>query len=117
MFEIAFMIIVVGAIAGYSRGRGGNPWLWGTIAVSGYVILAYVVPMFVRVDPESDWRLVIFWSGFAWLGGVALCTRYLLGSGRKKPSSMWTCPKCKYLNQRYAVICEACQCPYGESAI
>jgi hypothetical protein len=116
VLEIAFLIIVTGGIAAYARGRGGNPWLWGSIAVAGYVIVEYVLPRAIGVAPESDAALLFLLGGFAWMGVIALCTRFLLGSGRKKPSGLWTCPNSKYLNQRYAVICEACQHPYGEPA-
>jgi hypothetical protein len=44
---------------------------------------------------------------------MAFCTRFLLGIGRAKPSGMWSCPNCKYLNQHYAVVCEACSQPYA----
>ena len=114
LLEPLFLFLVAGGIAAYARGRGGNPWVWGAVAISGYVFAEYVLPAFIRIDPDSDLRMAFFFGGFAWMGGVALSARYLLGRGRKKASSMWTCPNCKYLNQRYAVICEACQRPYGD---
>lgn len=114
MLEIAFLMIATGGVAAYARGRGGNPWLWGSVAITGYVVVEYILPPIVRVTPESDTALMFLWGGFAWMGVVALCARFVLGSGKKQASSMWTCPNCKYLNQRYAVICEACQRPYGE---
>jgi hypothetical protein len=37
-----------------------------------------------------------------------------LGRSLEKPSGMWSCKNCKYLNQHYSVICEACQQPYAK---
>ncbi len=49
------------------------------------------------------------------LGIIAFCARFLLGRSLEKPSGMWSCANCKYLNQHYAVICEACKQPYTKS--
>ena len=116
MLEVFFLIITASGIAGYARGRGGNPWVWGSAAIVGYVFVVYVLRVFIRTTPGSDAGVLFVWGGVAWVGVIAFCTRFVLGSTRKKPSSMWTCPNCKYLNQRYAVFCEACKHPYGEPA-
>jgi len=114
VLAVAFLIIAASAIAAYARGRGGSPWMWGTAAVVGYFLFAYVVPLFVRFAPDSDANILLVMGGFLWVGAVAFSARHLLGIGRTKPTSMWTCPNCKFLNQRYAVQCEACKQPYGE---
>jgi hypothetical protein len=117
MFEIVLLIVAAGGIAAYARGRGGNPIVWGSLGVGGYALLNYVVPAIMMslhrpLDPDS--RMWLFMVAAAWVGIVAFCARFLLGSTREKPSGKWSCPTCKYLNQQYAVICEACQQPYGK---
>jgi len=114
MLEIIFLIAAGSGIAAYARGRSGNPWLWGALAIGGYFFAVWIAPIFIPIarDPE-----VHFWStvaGFAWVGVIAFCARFLLGLSRKKPSGIWSCPNCRYLNQQYAVICEACKHPFGE---
>jgi hypothetical protein len=116
MFLIIFLIIATGGISAYARGRGGNPLVWGGIAVGGYVLAVLVVPATFGVSPDSDERYWFMAGGLAWMGAVAFCARFLLGRSRMKSSRMWTCPNCKYLNQHYAVICEACKHPFGEPA-
>jgi hypothetical protein len=114
MLEIIFLIVSCGGISAYARARGGNPVLWGAVAGAGYVIIIWIVPMFLTLPAESDARLWIILGAFGWVGAIALVTRFGIGSGRKKPSGMWNCPNCRYLNQHYAVICEACKHPFGE---
>jgi len=118
MLEIFLIIIVAGGIATYARARGGNPTLWGAIAIGGYALINYVLPVILAylgrpVSPDS--RIWFFGVAAAWVAVVAFCARFLLGSGREKPSGMWSCPNCKYLNQQFAVVCEACRQPYGRS--
>ncbi len=119
MFEIVLLIVAAGGIAAYARGRGGNPIVWGGLGVGGYAFLNYVLPViliYLHRPLNSDSRMWLFMVAAAWVGIVAFCARFLLGSSREKPSGMWSCPNCKYLNQQYAVICEACRQPYGKSA-
>jgi len=120
MFEIVLLIVAAGGIAAYARGRGGNPILWGGIGVGGYAVVNYVVPVILaslgrHLDPDS--RMWLFVGAVAWVGVVAFCARFLLGSTRERPGGMWSCANCKYLNQQYAVICEACQKPYRSKAL
>ena len=61
-------------------------------------------------------QLIVIVLSYAWIGAVALRTRFLIGRGGEKPSGMWSCPNCKYLNQHYAVVCEACKQPYATVA-
>jgi nitrate/nitrite transporter NarK len=117
MFEIVLLIAAAGGIAAYARGRGGNPYLWGSIGVCGYVLIEYFGPAVMAslgrpLDPDSRMWLIVVAA--AWVGIVAFCARFLLGHSREKPSGMWSCANCKYLNQQYAVICEACQQPYAK---
>jgi hypothetical protein len=118
MFEIVLLIVAPGGIGAYARGRGGNPIVWGSLGVGGYVAIAYLRPVimasFARpLDPND--RLWLVAGGAAWLGIIAFCARFLLGRSLEKPSGMRSCSNCKYLNQHYAVICEACQQPYAKS--
>jgi hypothetical protein len=117
MVEIIFLISSTCGIAAYARGRGGNPLLWGAISVTGYLLILFaggLVIGILRVPAESDARLLPLGASLAWVGIIAFCARFLLGAGRKKPSGMWACPNCKYLNRHYAVICEACKHAYGQ---
>ena len=122
MLEIALLIAAAAGIAAFARGRGGKPWLWGTLTVVGYFVVPFLIRFLVlklSANPmnmrESD-QLLFFISAVSWVAIVAFCARFLLGRGYEKPSGMWSCPNCKYLNKQYAVICEACQLPYGKSA-
>jgi hypothetical protein len=117
MFEIILLVVAAGGIAAYARGRGGNPILWGSLGVGGYVLIEYLGPFIMASlgrPLDSDSRLWLFVVAAAWVGVVAFCARFLLGRSREKPSGMWSCPNCKYLNQQYAVVCEACSQPYGK---
>jgi hypothetical protein len=116
VFAIVLLIISTGGIAAYARGRGGNPYLWGTLSVAGFLLIQLggaVILGLLGIVPDADSHWVILALSFAWVGVMAFCTRFLLGIGRAKPSGMWSCPNCKYLNQHYAVVCEACSQPYA----
>ena len=115
MIEIVFLIICTTGIAAYARARGGNPVYWSALSVGGYILIVYVLPTALRLAPHSETRFWMFPAGLGWMGVMALCTRFLIGSGRPKPSGMWVCPNCRFLNQHYAVLCDACQRPYGET--
>jgi hypothetical protein len=113
MLEIFFLVVAGSAIAAYARGRGGSPWVWGSVAIGGYFLLGAVLPFALRVSRESD-TFPFFWvAGLGWLGLTTLCARFLLGRGRPAPSGLWVCPNCKMLNAHYSVLCEACRQPYG----
>jgi hypothetical protein len=117
MFEIVLLIVTAGGIGAYARGRGGNPIVWSTLGVGSYVVIAYLGPAIMAslgrpIDPES--RIWLAVGGAACLGVVAFCARFVLGRSLEKPSGMWSCANCRYLNQHYAVICEACKQPYAK---
>ncbi len=119
MFEIILLIVVTGGIAAFARGRGGKPWLWGTLTVVGYFLVPFLVSFFavlLGADPKGvkeDAQLWFFGSAIAWVAVLAFCARFVLGRNYTKPDGMWSCANCKYLNKQYAVICEACRTPYG----
>ena len=119
MFEIVLLIAATSGIASFTRGRGGNPWLWGAITVVGYFgvpfLVAFLAGMF-GVNPsglKEDAQVWFFVSAIAWVAVLAFCARFLLGRRYANPGGMWTCPNCKYLNQPYEVVCEACRQPYA----
>ena len=122
MLEIALLIAATAGIAAFARGRGGKPWLWGTLTVVGYFLVPFLVSLFavlLGANPQAikkNSQLWFFISAVSWVAVLAFCARFLLGRGYAKPGGMWSCPNCKYLNKHYAVICEACQQPYGKSA-
>jgi hypothetical protein len=123
MLEIVLLIVVTGGIASYARGRGGKPWLWGALTVVGYFLVPFLVAFFAvvfGVNPKivkDDAQIWFFISAIAWVAILAFCARFLLGRNYAKPGGMWSCPNCKYLNQHYSVICEACRQPYASKAM
>jgi hypothetical protein len=117
VLQLFLLFITTGGIAAYARGRGGNPWLWGSFSVVGHLLIQFVGGFaleFVGRSRDTNGLLGIAIASWAWIGIVAFCARFLLGMGRERPEGMWSCKNCKYLNQRYAVICEACREPYGK---
>ena len=119
MFEIILLIAATSGIAAFARGRGGNPWLWGALTLVGYFVVPAVVILFgallgVHIRPSGeDVQFLFFVIAIAWVAILAFCARFLLGRKHAQPGGMWSCPHCRYLNQPYAVICEACHQPYG----
>jgi len=122
MLEIALLIAATAGIAAFARGRGGQPWLWGTLTVVGYFAVPFLVSFFAvalgadRRTMQENAQLLFFIAAVSWVAVLAFCARFLLGRGYEKPNGMWSCANCKYLNKQYAVICEACRQPYGKSA-
>jgi len=118
VFEIVLLVVATSGIASFARGRGGNPWVWGAMTVVGYFAVPFLVAFSAAmfgVNPghlKEDAQLWFFISAIAWVAVLAFCARFLLGRKYANPGGMWSCPNCKYLNQPYAVICEACRQPY-----
>jgi hypothetical protein len=123
MFEIILLIAATSGIATLARGRGGKPWLWGTLTVIGYFLVPFLIVFFAGAfgaDPKrvkQNAQLLFFVSAVSWVAVLAFCARFLLGRGYAKPDGMWSCSNCKYLNKQYAVICEACKQPYASKAL
>ena len=117
MLQILVLFLTTGGIAAYARGRGGNPWLWGSLSVGGHLLIQFMgpfVPALLGQSIGENGLLAVVIASWVWIGAIAFCARFLLGRGMEKPDGMWSCKNCKYLNQRYAVICEACREPYGK---
>ena len=123
MFEIILVIVVTGGMASFARAPGGKPWLSGTLTVVGYFLLPFLVTFFAAAfaaDPKGvkeNAQLWFFVSAVARVAVLAFCARFLLGRGYTKPDGMWSCSNGKYLNQQYAVICEASKQPYASKAL
>lgn len=119
MLQIFLLIVTTGGIAAYARGRGGNPWLWGTLSVAGHLLIQFMGPFVLALlglKIGENTLLIVGIVSWVWIGVIAFCSRFLLGMNMEKPDGMWSCKNCKYLNQRYAVMCEACKRPYGKKA-
>lgn len=122
MFEIVLLIAATSGIASFARGRGGNPWVWGAMTVVGYFLVPFLVGFLARIfgaNPghlKENAQVLFFTSAIAWVAVLAFCARFLLGRMYANPGGMWSCPNCRYLNQPYAVICEACRQPYEAKA-
>ena len=123
MFEIILLMVVTGGIASFACARGGKPWLWGTLTVAGYFLVPFLVVFFAALfgaDPKAlreDSQLWFFISAVAWVAVLGFCARFLLGLNYAKPDGMWSCSNCKYLNQSYAVLSEACKQPHASKAL
>ena len=119
MFEIVLLIAATTGIASFARGRGGNPWFWGALTVVGYFVVPWLITFLgslLQLYPKptgEDAQFLFFISSVAWVAVWAFCARFLLGRHYAKPGGMWSCAHCRYLNQPYSVICEACRQPYG----
>ncbi|HYA62715.1 MAG TPA: hypothetical protein VED66_05895 [Candidatus Sulfotelmatobacter sp.] len=119
MFEIILLIVATGGIASFARGRGGSPWLWGALTLLGYFAVPTLVMFFDALlgkhpkPTREDAQFLFFIASISWVAFLAFCARFLLGRKYAQPDGMWSCAHCRYLNQPYAVICEACRQPYG----
>jgi hypothetical protein len=123
MFEIVLLTLVTGRIAAFARGSGGKPWLWGTRRVAGYFLVPFLVTLVAVVfgadlqGVKENAQLWFFVPAVACVAVLAFCARFLLGRGYAKLDGLWSCSHCKYLNQRYAVICEAGKHPNVSKAL
>jgi hypothetical protein len=115
MLEIVFLIVTTGGIAAYARGRGGNPWLWGTISVAGHLLIQFLVLALLQEEQRSRRQ----YGHFHRLLRLGRCGRawhsIFAGERPGKAVGHMQLFNCKYLNQHYAVICEACSQPFRRS--
>lgn len=111
MLEIIGLGVSLGAIAGFARGRGVSPVVCVSVALVGFLAIGFFGRWFVgrSESPLVVWVWVCEW---AWVGAVAFYVRFVIGAGRPKPDGTWVCKDCLYSNQKYAVVCEACQQPW-----
>jgi hypothetical protein len=108
MLEIFALIGSIGGIAALARGRGGTPWIWGTVAFVGYLLTAFCTG-FILALLHMGQPFVPMVAAWLWIGGVALFLRFGLGRKHAQPESDWFCANCKTLNKKRAVLCEACK--------
>jgi heme A synthase len=109
VLEIIGLVLASGAIAGFARGRGTSPVISVSIAIVGFLAIAFLGGL---VSTNPDARIVVTLCAWAWVGAVALFVRFVVGAGRPKPDGTWACTNCLYSNGKHAVVCEACQQPW-----
>lgn len=115
MIEIFLLIGAISAIALFARGRGGSPWVWGTVAVIGFVVLRIGGAAFVASFQEVPFEIALLSTIASWIGVglVFLYVRFVMGRGRPQPTGMWACTNCTYLNKAGMQFCEACKQPWS----
>ena len=102
MLQIFLLIVTTGGIAAYARGRGGNPWVWGTLSVVGHLLIQFLggftLGLLGRAKDENA-LLALGIVSWIWVNIIAFCARFRIGMGMQKPDGMWSCSNCIYLNQ------------------
>jgi hypothetical protein len=118
---IIAIVVGVAAISALAKARGANPKFWGGVSLLGAVAFPSVVLFLVAYFGQYPSLFNVetpFWlfvSFISWFGLLAVCVRFVVGRRRPNPHARWSCPNCKYLNQHYALICEACGLPFQNS--
>lgn len=82
MLQILLLILTTGGIAAYARGRGGNPWVWGSLSVVGHLAIQFLgpfVPALLGRPINQNGFLLVVLASWAWIGVVAFCVRFLVG--------------------------------------
>jgi hypothetical protein len=116
MIELFIVGSLVIAIVRTSKGRGSSPWLFGSVAVLGYLlagrVLASVLGGLLSEESSSAaiiaFRLTVGIVPFAWLVLVYFYVRFVSGRSHIQPAGQWTCPECRWLNSAALFKCEAC---------
>ncbi len=114
--ELFLLFLAASAIAVLARRRGGNPVLWGALAFLGAALIKLVIvkaglfegPGFQDGSGSNTARLLF---PIAWLAGMALVARFILGR-RRGPGESWFCPACQTHNPSDASNCGGCGRPY-----
>ena|SRR5436305_11204673 len=114
IFEIFGLIVAATAIAALARGRGASPFIAGATAVTGWIFFRFLAPAFVPPGEARFWLALP--GSWAWVALVAGYLKFVVAVGGPKPDSKWNCANCRFLNNRSAIICEACQQPWQPSA-
>ena len=119
MWELILLFAAITSVSAIARGRGATPWVWGTVAMAGYlgvgfaVVGVFALRLVTVTSPlmaKIPWHDIAAWS---WIGCVVVYLRFFRARGALQPEGKWTCPNCKWLNARYSVICEACKERYA----
>jgi hypothetical protein len=118
MIEIVFLIIAIGAIVTVSRQRGGNPLIWGPLALGGFFGLKFLMIKLglfpAPPDQAGDLNFARLAIGYGYIALLYLIVRFGLGRSKVKAGGKWVCPSCKFLNSEIAVACEACGKEYKD---
>jgi hypothetical protein len=109
MIEIIGIVLALGAIARFARGRGGSPVVTVSAALIGFLAILFAGS---SITSSSDARLAVRLCAWGWVGAVALFTRFMIGARRPSPTGSWVCTNCHYTNGQHANICEACEQPW-----
>lgn len=121
MIGIFMLIAAVSAVAALARGRGGKPWVWGTIGVLGYFVVSWGLTVMLQSIPSlrqsqggSNFALNVSVTTlpWLWLALVAGYIRFFMGRGMPQPPGKWACENCFYTNSQSSVVCEACKEPW-----
>jgi hypothetical protein len=109
MLEILGLVLALGGIAGFARGRGASPVLTVLAALLGFLAISFLGGSGASTP---DAQLAVRLGAWGWVGAVALFVRFVVGSGRPSPTGSWICKNCSYTNGQHANLCEACQQPW-----
>ena len=115
------VIAATSAIAALAKARGAEPFFWAGVTLIGAPFFSLLVLFLVEylggypsiVNAESTFYLIV--SAGVWFALVALFVRFWVGHRRPNPHAMWSCPNCRYLNQHYSLVCEACNQAFQKS--
>ena len=128
---LLLLVPIVGLIARTARGRGLSPWLFGSLAVAGWLLLSvletFALDQSARHEPgygssvanpgtRMAIDLAVMSARWAWLGLVFVYVRFVHGRGHAGAQGRWTCPDCGWLNEVAFIKCESCHCEYREIA-
>ena len=97
MIEIFIVVLGTVAIADAARRRGGSPWLFGVIAVIGYLVVGTAASQGLGQGAN----LV---GGVLWLGLLYGAVFLLVGKG-KTARNTWYCPECRFFNEPSTLVC------------
>jgi len=124
MFGLFLLIVAIGGVGVIARGRGASAPVWSAVAACGAALFGYVLgPLLidtaiVRENVLPNLAAVLPSAAmWAWIGLTAVFVRFGLGYGRPGPRGMWTCPECKSLNDKGALVCDACREPWKEDGV
>ncbi len=108
MLEIIGLLVALGGIGTFARGKKISPMLAGSSAFCGWLIIR-IAGILARGNDEE---VLFMLSAWIWIGLVAGYLRFIVGSGQPKPDIKWNCANCRYLNNSSSLFCEACEHPW-----
>jgi len=124
IIEIFILVLAVGWIARIARTRDTSPWLYGSLAVLGFLVFPLVVaaPLTLLVFEQPGGtsggriaaRILISVSGWLWVGGIALYVSKVPGREKTQPHGRWSCRGCGWLNDAASLKCDACGNSYHD---